>query len=612
MTLLTRSWTRLLRFRPVRLPQRCLVTVAIESSCDDSAVAVLEAHPGDEDRFRHQPFARLTFDGKVTANNNKFGGIHPLVALSSHQAALAGLVRDAIRHLPDATPAEKEEGRAIPLLPPGHAEARRSKTPSTDLQWKRKPDFVSVTRGPGMRSNLAVGLEVAKGLSVAWDIPMVGVNHMLGHLLTPRLEHACKLNTESPQAYPDEMDPKFPMVSLLVSGGHTLLVYSPALDKHLIVAETCDIAAGDCIDKIARMVLPPGMLANRNPSQPPGACLTEFALADMDLDQWKASYQPQDTHTDIMKSRNHPHYKWALAPPYADSKGGSRRKILEFSFSGLTAGVERLLQFKWDTEINKLGKEPRLDTIAIEERRALALEAIRVVFEHVASRLVLGLDHIKTYQTLERKAANIKSHQDYRIFARDLHERGLKRQARTNSNEDLVEGQSFEDEVDSTYLNYLEHQALILADAAKARLTAGSGQDQSAPERASTNAEPKSTSLDISSIVVSGGVAANECFRHVLETTLRARGYGDIRILAPSPKLCTDNAAMVAWAGFEMYQRGASTSLSARPIRKWHLGPGIEEIVPERKTPPDDATGDGEEELVRDAMEAPSTFYAKL
>lgn len=114
------------------------MTLAIETSCDDTSVAVVEKH-------NTQTGARATihFHKKVTSNNTAFQGVHPLVSLESHQENLAKLVSEAI----DQLPCESGDERA-----------------------KRIPDFVSVTRGPGMRANLFTGLDTAKGLAVAWQV----------------------------------------------------------------------------------------------------------------------------------------------------------------------------------------------------------------------------------------------------------------------------------------------------------------------------------------------------------------------------------------------------------------------------------------------------------
>jgi N6-L-threonylcarbamoyladenine synthase len=124
------------RCRPLQsCARRRLMTLAVETSCDDTSVAIVEkgVHDGNT-------VARLHFHKKVTSNNAQFGGVHPLLALKSHQENLASLVAEAIEHLPIR--------KGAPRL----------------------PDFVSVTRGPGMRSNLFTGLDTAKGLAVAWQV----------------------------------------------------------------------------------------------------------------------------------------------------------------------------------------------------------------------------------------------------------------------------------------------------------------------------------------------------------------------------------------------------------------------------------------------------------
>src|ERR1700744_6379557 len=203
MTLLART----LRTGPtIRARARNLVTLAIETSCDDTCVAIVEKTRG----------ARLLFNEKITSNNARFRGIHPIIALEGHEETLARLLE-----------------RSVAFLPNG------------------RPDFVSVTRGPGMRSNLNTGIFTAKGLAVAWGVPLVGVHPMAAHALTPRLISAVSQG---------KIKPEVPLWSLLVSGGHTLLVRSKSLASHRILAETADIAVGDSLDKIARSVLPEDLL----------------------------------------------------------------------------------------------------------------------------------------------------------------------------------------------------------------------------------------------------------------------------------------------------------------------------------------------------------------
>lgn len=129
---------------------RRLMTLAIETSCDDTSVAIVEK--GTQDG---RAVAWLHFHKKVTSDNSEFQGVHPLVSLQSHQENLANLVDEAINHLPG-----EECGQTVEREPASMLNAPR----------RRLPDFISVTRGPGMRSNLFTGLDTAKGLAVAWQV----------------------------------------------------------------------------------------------------------------------------------------------------------------------------------------------------------------------------------------------------------------------------------------------------------------------------------------------------------------------------------------------------------------------------------------------------------
>lgn len=105
------------------------------------------------------------------------------------------------------------------------------------------PDLICVTRGPGMTGSLSSSIQIAKGLGIAWNVPIVGVHHMLGHLLIAQLPKA-----QQPHLPP----PEYPFLSLLCSGGHTMLVLLKSISDHEIIINVNDIAAGDSLDKCAR------------------------------------------------------------------------------------------------------------------------------------------------------------------------------------------------------------------------------------------------------------------------------------------------------------------------------------------------------------------------
>jgi N6-L-threonylcarbamoyladenine synthase len=102
-----------------------------------------------------------------------------------------------------------------------------------------RPDAVAATYGPGLVGSLLVGLSAAKGLAMSWGVPFVGVNHLEGHLFAPVIE---------------EPGLEWPLVVLLVSGGHTLLVEAAAPGRYRLLGQTLDDAAGEAFDKVARFL----------------------------------------------------------------------------------------------------------------------------------------------------------------------------------------------------------------------------------------------------------------------------------------------------------------------------------------------------------------------
>ncbi len=341
---------------------------------DDTSVAILEKHESGEQNessnspsptVRKKPRATLHFHQKITADNTKFGGIHPVTALVSHQTNLANLISKALESLPNSN---GDINRTT-----DHVTVRLD-----DGKWhsKEKPDFITVTRGPGMYSSLSTGIDTAKGLAVAWSVPLVAVNHMQAHALTPRLVTALE-ETPNPTQQCD-----FPFLSLLVSGGHTLLVHSKALIDHATLASTTDIAIGDYIDKLARCILPPALILESR----------EIMYGRL-LERYTFLYGPGDYNYTAPAGRGEEitpkatQWGWGLTVPLAESRHGSKRpggstSKMEFSFSGLGSAVRKICEDK--------GAE-----MEETERKDLGRHGMRVAFEHLASRVVMALTRLK-------------------------------------------------------------------------------------------------------------------------------------------------------------------------------------------------------------------------
>ncbi len=225
--------------------------LAIETSCDETSVSVLEASGG---------FARPKF--KVLSNvvisqikiHAKWGGVVPNLAKREHAKNLIPILEKSLkrakllqkRKRPAAIPADQLKKisfffeREPELLARFLAFIPDIKTP--------KIDAIAVTVGPGLEPALWVGVNFAKALNLVWDKPVVPVNHMEGHI-------AASLLATKPSAVSHQLSSiKFPAIALLVSGGHTELVLIRDWLRYKIIGQTRDDAVGEAFDKVARML----------------------------------------------------------------------------------------------------------------------------------------------------------------------------------------------------------------------------------------------------------------------------------------------------------------------------------------------------------------------
>lgn len=250
---------------------------------------------------------------------------------------------------------------------------------------------------------------------------------MQAHALTPRMTSALvpddEVDTPERQPKPDYVStnytPDFPFLSVLASGGHTLLIYSASLTDHRVLGTTNDIAVGECLDKIARVVLPVEVLQTTK-STMYGALLEAFALPDHASTATPAPvaeaavysaetylstygnrydwYQVSVNHEEAMR-RSVTKWGWALNRPLTRAGGGTKINSLEMSFSGITTMVERIVKYGMDPTTKKFNKIERTAIMSIEEQKDLARETMRAAFEHIASRVVLGLQSLHDVTT---------------------------------------------------------------------------------------------------------------------------------------------------------------------------------------------------------------------
>jgi N6-L-threonylcarbamoyladenine synthase len=170
--------------------------LALESSCDESAIAVYDDAAG---LLAHELYSQIDL-------HRVYGGVVPELASRDHVRRLLPLLRTALR-----------AANTVPA----------------------QIDGVAYTAGPGLIGALLTGAALGRSLAYAWNVPAVAVHHLEGHLLAPLLE---------------DDPPPFPHLALLVSGGHTMLIDVAAPGAYAVLGETRDDAAGEAFDKSAKLL----------------------------------------------------------------------------------------------------------------------------------------------------------------------------------------------------------------------------------------------------------------------------------------------------------------------------------------------------------------------
>jgi N6-L-threonylcarbamoyladenine synthase len=196
-----------------------MIVLGIETSCDETGVALYNTTPWENHAPAHQGILGQALHSQI-AMHRDYGGVVPELASRDHIRRVLPLLDDAL----------KQAG----------------------LQLK-DIDAVAYTQGPGLAGALLVGSAFAKSLAQGLNLPSIGVHHLEGHLLSPLLGVSV---------------PEFPFIALLVSGGHTQLMLVSGVGKYQLLGETLDDAAGEAFDKTAKLL---GL------DYPGGAAISELA-----------------------------------------------------------------------------------------------------------------------------------------------------------------------------------------------------------------------------------------------------------------------------------------------------------------------------------------------
>lgn len=190
--------------------------LAIETSCDETAVAILEMRDG-------MPVLLANVVSSQVEAHAKFGGVVPQLAARMH-----------IENI-------------IPVLDATLREAHMTKDAI---------DLIAVTQGPGLIPALLIGVTAAKTLSLLWKKPLIGIHHIEGHIYANFLEKNTAISNIKYLISNENQksDERFPLIALVVSGGHTQLVLMREHFQYEILGETEDDAVGEAFDKVARML----------------------------------------------------------------------------------------------------------------------------------------------------------------------------------------------------------------------------------------------------------------------------------------------------------------------------------------------------------------------
>jgi N6-L-threonylcarbamoyladenine synthase len=309
--------------------------LAIETSCDETGVCIIHAEGGLKD-FSFDILGEGLLSQVET--HAPYGGVFPNLARREHEKNLAPLLTKAL----------EEAG----LLEPGSTKADITTilTREADLlpqlqeffTQHGKPDIdaIAVTHGPGLEPALWVGVNFARALATAWQLPLIPVNHMEGHIVLSAM------NDNKAEKF------RFPLLSLLISGGHTQLILSKEWMRYELLGETRDDAVGEAFDKVARLLDLP---------YPGGPEISKLA----------ARAREQNLPRTV-----------TLPRPMIDTDD------YDFSFSGLKTAVRRVVD----------ANQPLSDTMKMEIARefedtaadVLVAKTIRAIEEYGAPAVLIG------------------------------------------------------------------------------------------------------------------------------------------------------------------------------------------------------------------------------
>lgn len=332
-----------------------ITILAIETSCDETAISVVEAQSDSFDVLSHVVHSQIDV-------HKEYGGVFPTLAKREHGLNLMPVLIEALKK---ANLYEKAQDLDIPpdIINSLERNPELQESVKTLLPTIHAPevDYIAVTEGPGLEPALWAGITFAQALGKLWNKPVLPVNHMEGHIASTLLSSK-KI--------------EFPALAILVSGGHTELVLAQSWGTYQIIGKTLDDAVGEAFDKVARLMDLP---------YPGGPEISQRAHA----------------HRQKKDESNH----FSLPRPMIHSGN------LDFSFSGLKTAVRYALEKEEVTDEIRLMMSREFEDAVTE---TLVSKTLSALDEHPVKTFILagGVSantHLKKelQQNLEGRYPNI-------------------------------------------------------------------------------------------------------------------------------------------------------------------------------------------------------------
>jgi len=321
--------------------------LAIETSCDDSCIALAEC---SANKFK---LISNLISSQVEIHR-KWGGVYPTLARREHQKNLTPLLSQTLKNVNvlKNSKSKIQDAKSKELKNILEREKILFKKLSKFLEKSGKPkiDLIAVTIGPGLDPCLWTGVNFARALSYYWDLPIMGINHIEAHIFAN--DNFSIMNEKK----------NLPALALIVSGGHTQIVLIKKLGNYRILGETRDDAAGEAFDKIARIL---GL------DYPGGPAIAK-----------EAAKLPMTNHKLLMINDE---LSINLPRPMLNTKD------YDFSFSGLKTAV--LYDYKKRTKKEKESKQ-YIQAMAREAQQAiidvLIKKTIKAAKDYKVKSIILG------------------------------------------------------------------------------------------------------------------------------------------------------------------------------------------------------------------------------